>query len=62
MPDLPCHASTVHHDDPAVISQRGPMPQLEPLYYTNICGQPNLGCDLPATGYAPGTWEVDTMK
>eukprot|EP00973_Karenia_brevis_P011573 1565838-Karenia_brevis.AAC.1 len=62
MPDLPCYASTVHHDDPADILQRGPLPQCEPLHYTNMCAQPNLGCDSSAMVYAPGTWEVDTMK
>eukprot|EP00973_Karenia_brevis_P021719 2986386-Karenia_brevis.AAC.1 len=27
-----------------------------------MCAQPNLGCDSSAMVYAPGTWEVDTMK
>eukprot|EP00973_Karenia_brevis_P007017 952293-Karenia_brevis.AAC.1 len=27
-----------------------------------MLGQPNIGCDCSAPVYAPGTWEVDTMK
>eukprot|EP00973_Karenia_brevis_P086537 11999959-Karenia_brevis.AAC.1 len=54
MPDLSCHASPVHLDDFADISQCGPLPQLVPQHYTNIVGQSNTGSDW----FAPGTWEV----
>eukprot|EP00973_Karenia_brevis_P088054 12211885-Karenia_brevis.AAC.1 len=62
MPDHTGHALPVHRDDFADISQCGPPPQLEPQHYTNMLGQPNLGCDCSAPVYAPGTWEVDTRK
>eukprot|EP00973_Karenia_brevis_P081546 11303609-Karenia_brevis.AAC.1 len=62
MPDHSCHASPVHLDEFADISQCGPLPQLVPQHYTNMFGQPNLGSDWSAPVYAPGTWEVDTMQ
>eukprot|EP00973_Karenia_brevis_P035302 4868743-Karenia_brevis.AAC.1 len=61
MPDLSCHASPVHFDD-AETSQCGPTTQLEPQHYTDMFGQPNPSCEWPAPVYAPGIWEVDTMK
>eukprot|EP00973_Karenia_brevis_P088164 12225521-Karenia_brevis.AAC.1 len=62
MPDHTCHASSVHLDDFADISQGGPPPQLDPQHYTNMLGHPIVACDCSPPVYAPGTWEVDTMK
>eukprot|EP00973_Karenia_brevis_P069785 9702001-Karenia_brevis.AAC.1 len=62
MPDHTGHASPVHRDEFADTSRCGLSPQLEPLHYSNMPGQPNHGCDCSVPGYAPGTWEVDTMK